>query len=133
MSERSVLVRNYALAALCIAAIFGIGSFVYLDYYRETRYDDRNLLDAYARCEGGNTAVIVLRTNMASISNVTCKSLDEGLFAEDLVEIGYLGKGSQDVCVFVSDDKLAQPPRFEIRFNEGQTMRASCENGWILR
>ncbi len=134
MTDKSVAVRNYALAALCMSAIFGVASFTALNYVQIKDQDNRygSDIQAYARCEIETWATISIESHKEDLKNVQCVSLNDGLFKEPIVELGDLSKGSRDVCAFEAENTINTPPRFEIRYNEDKTLRTACERGWIL-
>ena len=135
MSDKSASVRNYAIAALCLAGIVGVFSFAALNYSQiqeHERYDDRPEIHAYARCEVEKWATVSIESHRTGIQNVQCISLNDGLFKESTIVLGDLGKGSQDVCYFEAVEKIDVPPRFEIKYDNGKTLRTSCDRGWVL-
>ena len=135
MTDKSTSVRNYAIAALCIAAILGVFSFAGLNYVQMKDYDNNRYgpnIQAYARCEIGTWATVTIESYKEDLQDVQCVSLNDGLFKESTMELGDLSKGSRDVCAFEAEDTINVPPRFEIRYNNGETFRTACERGWIL-
>ncbi len=135
MTDKSVSVRNYALAALCISAIFGVLSFTALNYAQMKDYDNNRYgpdVQAYARCEIDKWVTVSIESYKEDMRNVQCVSLNDGLFKESTVELGDLSPGSRDVCTFEAEDAINVPPRFEIRYNDDKTFRTACERGWIL-
>jgi len=135
MTDRSASVRNYALAALCVSAIFGVGSFTALNYVQMKDYDNNRQgsdIRAYARCEIGTWATVSIEPQKEDLRNVQCVSLNDGLFKEPIVELGDISKDSMDVCAFEAENTINVPPRFEIRYNDDKTFRTACERGWIL-
>ncbi|MEX0861118.1 hypothetical protein [Nitrosopumilus sp.] len=135
MTDKSTDVRNYALAALCISAIFGVASFTALNYTQMKDYDNnryRSDIQAYARCEVDKWATVSVESYKEDLQNVQCVSLNDGLFKEPIVELGDISKGSRDVCAFEAQNTINAPPRFEIRYNGDKIFKTACESGWIL-
>jgi len=131
--DKSVSVRNYAVAALCIAAIIGVFGYVGMTYNEinnNQRYERD--LEAYARCETSTFASINIETYRTDLKNVSCTSLDPGLFINEVVVLGDMNKGSNDICTFKATEKINVPARFEIKYNDGQVIKKACERGWIL-
>ena len=134
MTDKSITVRNYAVAALCISAIFAVSSYTFLNYEQISDYNSYRSHDiqSYARCEVAKWVTVTVESYKEDLHGVQCVSLNDDLFKESTVELGDLSKGSRDVCAFEAEEKITVPPRFEIRYNDGKTFRTACENGWIL-
>ena len=134
MTDKSAAVRNYAIAALCISAIFGVLSYALLNYEQINDHDRYRSADlqSYARCEVAKWVTVSIESYKADLHDVQCVSLNDGLFKESMIELGNISKGSRDVCAFEAEEKITVPPRFEIRYNDGKTFRTACESGWIL-
>ena len=134
--EKSTSIRNYALTALCLAAIVGVLSFAALNYteiQQENYYHDRESgLHAYARCELSKYVTINIETNDSDLKNVSCTSLNPGLFEPEKIVLGDMSKGSNDVCSFKALEDITEPARFEIKYNNGQVMKKACDTGWTL-
>jgi len=119
---------------LCIAAIFAVFSYTLVNYteiQNRDRYND-DTMQVYARCEADKWANISIRTPIEDVQNIQCISLNHGMFTESGLVLGDLSKGSNDICSFEAKEKIDFPPRFEIKYNNGQTIRTACESGWIL-
>jgi len=81
MTDKSVSVRNYAVAALCIAAILGVFSFAALNYVQMKDYDNNRYgpnIQANARCEIGTWATVSIESYKENLQNVQCVSLNDG-------------------------------------------------------
>ena len=134
--EKSTSIRNYALTALCLAAIVGVFSFAALNYsqiQQENYYRDRDSgLQVYARCEIDKWATISVEAYLEDLKDVKCTSLNDGMFKDPVLILGDISKGSRDVCAFEANDSIDAPPRFEISYNDGKTSKTICENGWRL-
>ena len=66
MADKSVSIRNYALTALCISAIFAVFSYTavnYQEFQNQRTYDDRDTdIRSYARCEIGTWATVTVES-----------------------------------------------------------------------
>lgn len=134
--SKSTSIRNYALTALCLAAIVGVFSFAALNYtqIQQDNYNhDRDFeLQAYARCDIGKWATIFVEAYREDLKDVTCTSLNDGMFKDPVLILGDISIGSKDICAFEANDSIDAPPRFEISYNDGKTTRTMCERGWLL-
>ena len=134
--NKSTSIRNYALTALCLAAIVGVLSFAALNVtqiQQDNYYRDRDSgLQVHARCEIGTWATISIEPHREDLKDVQCVSLNDGMFKEPVLILGDISVGSQDICAFEANESIDAPPRFEIRYNDGKTSKTMCERGWLL-
>ena len=133
---KSTSIRNYALTALCLAAIVGVLSFAALNYtqiQQENYHRERgSILQVNARCDIGTWAIVSIEAYREDLKDVQCVSLNDGMFKDPVLILGDIDVGSRDICAFEANEKIDAPPRFEITYNDGKTAKTMCERGWQL-
>ena len=119
--EQSTNIRNYAITAVCILIAFSI-AFVFFSMWQMTT-SSYYMAGVSVVCDE-NSADIFVNASV-DLKNVSCQSLDRGVFQKEKIELGNLSVNNEEVCKFVSKQPISQSLRFEIQFN-GQSVKRTC-------
>ena len=142
MVDNSSRIRNYTIVAFCIfaSAIIVIGGIPFiqlqmlqLDRYQKSfeqmeKYEKpiETKLSIHADCMPSRAIVGIQSFGNGIATNVTCTAIESGLFTEDEISLGDIPPGSVDGCVFESIKPLEKMTRFEVKFNENESMKFLC-------